>query len=108
MGKILILSLFFASVFAYADCGEEQCYDYCSSQYVSVNGDSCGSSFNGTKGCYEAIGICSSGGGGNTPPVCGGIDCYDGCSGTYIFFNGANTCSQDFVNGCYAAEASCE
>ena len=91
---------------AQADCGLISCFDQCSGGYIQVQGDSCGISFNTSRGCYAAIGNCN--GNGPSTPVCAGVSCFDPCTGTFQNFVAANTCHQIFSNGCYAATASCE
>lgn len=104
---LLIYLVAMSGVAKAAPCGSTSCYDYCSSGYVQVLGDSCDTSYNYEKNCYEAFGFCKNSSGQNS---CQGktTSCYDYCTNSYITVQG-DTCEStyDFNKGCYTAQGSC-
>jgi hypothetical protein len=104
MKIFFMLFMFILNVhFAHADCGTTSCYDYCTSAYITVDGDSCTSAYDYGRGCYAAYGYCESGGCGSQTTTC-----YDYCTSSYITVPG-DSCetNYDYNRGCYAASGKC-
>lgn len=109
MIKILLIGFgFFMSTLAFAEsCGTTSCFDYCTSSYQTLSGNTCESTFNYSKSCYQASAFCKNESGRNP---CAGktISCFDYCTTSYVTVNG-NKCETEFnfSKSCYQAVGRC-
>lgn len=86
-------------------CGKTYCYDYCTHNYVMLDGDTCDKSFDFNRGCYQATAYCRS----NQQRCPNSIRCWDYCDSQMVELPHGNSCGMDYDSqrGCWRAKAEC-
>ena len=55
----LIFTFLISNAVLAGSCGTTSCYDYCTSSYITVQGNTCESTYDYNRSCYTAYGSCS-------------------------------------------------